>query len=79
MDFYGKHYITPIYTNLNIFIDDLEEVLHQLDSIAASNQVINAYIALSDGNTYSTSTSGLVPNFNAKEKYSDYCIADDSI
>ncbi len=58
----------------NSGIDDLEEVLHQLDSIAASNQVINAYIALSDGNTYSTSTSGLVPNFNAKEKQREWFV-----
>lgn len=55
-------------------IENLQGLLHQLNFITKSNQVINAYVALSSGATYSTSTSGLVPNFNAKEKRREWFV-----
>ncbi|EJL6401037.1 methyl-accepting chemotaxis protein [Vibrio navarrensis] len=55
-------------------IRDLGVLMEQLNSIAEHNQVINAYVALSDGSTYSTSTKGLVPNFNAKEKQREWFV-----
>ncbi|MGF1711507.1 methyl-accepting chemotaxis protein [Vibrio kagoshimensis] len=53
---------------------DLRELMHQLDSIVENNQVINAYISLSNGVTYSTSTNGVVPNFNAREKQREWFV-----
>lgn len=47
---------------------DLGSLMGQLNSIVEHNNVINAYVALSDCSKYSTSTKGLVSNFNAKEK-----------
>ncbi|MBG0757503.1 methyl-accepting chemotaxis protein [Vibrio cidicii] len=55
-------------------VRDLGVLMEQLNSIAEHNQVINAYVALSDGSTYSTSTKGLVPNFNAKEKQREWFV-----
>lgn len=55
-------------------VRDLDVLMEQLNSIAEHNQVINAYVALSDGSTYSTSTKGLVPNFNAKEKQREWFV-----
>ncbi|KYN85069.1 hypothetical protein ATY35_17020 [Vibrio cidicii] len=55
-------------------IRDFGVMMEQLNSIAKHNQVINAYVALSDGSTYSTSTKGLVPNFNAKEKQREWFV-----
>jgi methyl-accepting chemotaxis protein len=46
----------------------------QLNSIVEHNNVINAYVALADGSTFSTSTKGLVPNFNAKEKRREWFV-----
>jgi len=53
---------------------DLDPLMAQLNSIVKHNEVINAYVALSDGATYSTSTKGLVPNFNAKEKQREWFV-----
>ncbi len=53
---------------------DLDSLMAQLNSIAEHNNVINAYVALSDGSTFSTSTKGLVPNFNAKEKRREWFV-----
>ncbi|PMH77112.1 methyl-accepting chemotaxis protein [Vibrio cyclitrophicus] len=46
---------------------DLGSLMGLLNSIVEHNEVINAYIALADGSTYSTSTKGLVVNFNARD------------
>ncbi|MCM5511068.1 methyl-accepting chemotaxis protein [Vibrio sp. SCSIO 43169] len=53
---------------------ELDSLLGQLNSIVKHNEVINAYVALSDGSTYSTSTNGLVANFNAKEKQREWFV-----
>lgn len=53
---------------------DLGSLMGQLNSIVEHNDVINAYVALSDGSTFSTSTKGLVPNFNAKEKRREWFV-----
>ncbi len=55
-------------------IFDLGSLMGQLNSIVEHNNVINAYVALSDGSTFSTSTKGLVPNFNAKEKRREWFV-----
>lgn len=47
-------------------------LLHQLVNVKEQLQSINAYYSLIDGTTYSTSTNGLVPNFNAKEKQREW-------
>ncbi|MEZ8545955.1 methyl-accepting chemotaxis protein [Vibrio cyclitrophicus] len=53
---------------------DLDALMMLLNSIVKHNDVINAYVALSDGSTYSTSTKGLVANFNAKEKQREWFV-----
>ncbi|UGA53480.1 methyl-accepting chemotaxis protein [Vibrio sp. VB16] len=45
-----------------------QEVLSTLKNITKSVDVLNAYTAVSSGETYSSSTNGLVEGFNAKEK-----------
>ncbi|WP_029189557.1 cache domain-containing protein [Vibrio cyclitrophicus] len=55
-------------------IFDLGSLMGQLNSIVEHNNVINVYVALSDGSTFSTSTKGLVPNFNAKEKRREWFV-----
>ncbi|WP_438464383.1 methyl-accepting chemotaxis protein [Marinomonas sp. PE14-40] len=47
---------------------DIDKVVKTLKSISNNLDVINAYVATPNGLTYSTSSNGLVPNFNAKEK-----------
>lgn len=47
---------------------DVESTLKTLKSVSNNLDVINAYMATADGKTYSTSSNGLVANFNAKEK-----------
>lgn len=47
---------------------DVNKAVKTLKSISNNLDVINAYMATPDGLTYSTSSNGLVANFNAKEK-----------
>lgn len=47
---------------------DIAKAVKTLKSISNNLDVINAYVATPDGLTYSTSSNGLVANFNAKEK-----------
>ncbi|KZM42575.1 chemotaxis protein [Marinomonas sp. SBI22] len=47
---------------------DIIKAVKTLSSISNNLDVINAYMATPDGLTYSVSSNGLVPNFNAKEK-----------
>jgi methyl-accepting chemotaxis protein len=47
---------------------EVDEVLKALNSIYGEIKVLNAYVAIKSGATYSTSAKGLVPNFNAKKK-----------
>ena len=54
-----------VFDNNGLVVDESVASLH---SIAKNLDVINAYMATADGVTYSTSTNGLVPNFNAKAK-----------
>lgn len=53
---------------------DVEEVLNVLKSLSENMGVINAYTAVKSGDTYSTSTNGLVPNFNAKKKQREWYV-----
>lgn len=53
---------------------DMGLLMGQLNSIAEHNEVLNAYVALTDGSTYSTSTQGLVANFNAREKQREWYV-----
>jgi methyl-accepting chemotaxis protein len=55
-------------------IIDVDSALNVLNSIAVNNDVINAYFALPNGSTYSTSSKGLVPNFNAREKKREWFV-----
>ena len=47
---------------------DIAKAVKTLKSISNNLDVINAYVATPDGLTYSTSSNGLVANFNAKAK-----------
>ncbi|KJZ09759.1 chemotaxis protein [Marinomonas sp. S3726] len=51
---------------------DIEKAVKTLKSISNNLDVINAYVATPDGLTYSTSSNGLVKNFNAKEKQREW-------
>lgn len=63
--------ILPIDSS-NITSKSMDELMSILFAIAHHNEVINAYVALKDGTTYSTSANGLVRNFNAKEKQREW-------
>ncbi len=43
------------------------ELIDNLGTIVKNIDVINSYLGLENGKTYSTSNRGIVPNFNAKE------------
>ncbi len=47
---------------------DVKKAINTLKSVSNNLDVINAYMATADGATYSTSSNGLVANFNAKAK-----------
>jgi len=51
---------------------DIEKAVKTLKSISNNLDVINAYVATPNGLTYSTSSNGLVKNFNAKEKQREW-------
>jgi methyl-accepting chemotaxis protein len=51
---------------------DLETLLGSLGSVADNLDVINVYVAVESGLTYSTASDGLVLNFNAKEKQREW-------
>ena len=51
---------------------DVNKAVKTLKSISNNLDVINAYIATPNGLTYSTSSNGLVANFNAKEKQREW-------
>ncbi|EAQ65628.1 hypothetical protein MED121_08688 [Marinomonas sp. MED121] len=48
--------------------ENFSEAVQSLRSIIGELDVLNAYVATPDGLTYSTTSKGLVPNFNAKTK-----------
>jgi len=60
--------------DLDIKNTDFKSAVTSLESITSELDVINAYFATSDGLTYSTSSNGLVPNFNAKTKNREWFI-----
>ena len=47
---------------------NVKQAITTLTSVSDNLDVINAYMATADGATYSTSSNGLVANFNAKTK-----------
>lgn len=53
---------------------DSEESLKVLKAVLGNLDVINAYTAVANGDTYSTSTDGLVPGFNAKQKKREWFV-----
>jgi len=63
--------------NLGVLVDGeirTGELLVSLNGITKSINTINAYVALENGVTYSTSTDGVVHNFNAKEKQREWYV-----
>ncbi|WP_261841198.1 methyl-accepting chemotaxis protein [Aliamphritea ceti] len=45
-----------------------EVLMPQLEALKSQFKVLNAYVGLKDGRTYSVNKNGLIPNFNAKQK-----------
>ena len=58
---------------LNVEINN-QALISSLTGIATSLGTINAYVALENGITYSTSTSGVVSGFNAKAKKREWFV-----
>jgi len=63
--------LLPIEANQPV---DVEGVLRVLRSIANNMDVVTAFIGIENGNTYSTSSDGLVPNLNAKEQQREWYV-----
>ncbi len=49
-----------------------EQLLPQLQSLKSQFGVLNAYVGLRDGRTYSVNKNGLIPGFNAKQKQREW-------
>ncbi|NRF32209.1 methyl-accepting chemotaxis protein [Vibrio coralliilyticus] len=51
---------------------DASSTLSTLEAIVDTLEVLNAYVALENGQTFSTSSGGFVPNFNARDKQREW-------
>ncbi|UGA57509.1 methyl-accepting chemotaxis protein [Vibrio sp. VB16] len=51
-----------------------QELIANLKNISTSLDVLNAYVATANGDTYSTSSNGLVAGFNAKQKQREWFV-----
>ncbi|MBN3561472.1 methyl-accepting chemotaxis protein [Aliamphritea spongicola] len=49
-----------------------EQLLPQLQALKSQFGVLNAYVGLRDGRTYSVNKNGLIPGFNAKQKQREW-------
>jgi methyl-accepting chemotaxis protein len=72
----GRHFdVMDLAANqISIHADKIDETttMEMLNAIVYKLDVLNAYISLESGVTFSTSSNGIVPNFNAKTKQREW-------